>query len=165
MNEQELQWAVDELQIRNVLAQLALLSDMGDIKDWGMLFTEDADYTTESGASWHGREAIVESGQQRRDRGTHGPGSGNRHMSGSVFVRSTGSDTAEAESYLAMFQDLVPEGSEADGEAQKSPTLLVMGYYRDKFQRTSEGWKVSHRDLASSSHTPEWQAIMKAKYS
>ena len=45
MKEHEIQWAVDELEIRNVIASLALLSDMGDIEEWGMLFTEDADYT------------------------------------------------------------------------------------------------------------------------
>ena len=39
---------------------------MGDIEEWGMLFTEDADYTTETGAGWHGRAEIVESGRLRR---------------------------------------------------------------------------------------------------
>ncbi len=80
MNEKQIQWAVDELEIRNVLASLTLLSDMGDIEDWGMLFTEDADYTTATGSGWHGREAIVESGRERRARGTHGPGSNNKHL-------------------------------------------------------------------------------------
>jgi hypothetical protein len=169
MNEHEIQWAVDELQIRNVIASLALLSDMGDIDEWGMLFTEDADYTTASGAGWHGRAEIVESGRQRRARGTHGPGSDNRHLSASVVVRSTGPDTAEAESYLAMYKDLIPEGDDhlpegggEEGSNEKSPTLLVLGYYRDSFRRTSEGWKVAHRELAQSSHTPRWRAIMKS---
>jgi hypothetical protein len=169
MKEHEIQWAVDELEIRNVIASLALLSDMGDIDEWGMLFTEDADYTTGSGAAWHGRAEIVESGRQRRARGTHGPGSGNRHLSASVLVRSTGPDTAEAESYLAMYKDLVPdgddhlpEGSGKDGEAEKSPTLLVLGYYRDRFRRTSDGWKLFHRELAESSYTPRWRAIMQS---
>jgi hypothetical protein len=43
MNEHEVQWAVDELEIRNVIASLALLSDMGDIEEWGRLYTDDAD--------------------------------------------------------------------------------------------------------------------------
>jgi hypothetical protein len=161
MNEKQIQWAVDELEIRNVLASLTLLSDMGDIEDWGMLFTEDADYTTATGSGWHGREAIVESGRERRARGTHGPGSNNKHLSASVLVRSTGPDTAEAESYLAMYKDLAPEGEE-DGDAEKSPELLVLGYYRDTFRRTSDGWKVSRRELAQSSHTPRWRAIMRS---
>jgi SnoaL-like domain len=177
MNEQEIQWAVDELQIRNVIAALALLSDMGDLDEWGRLFTEDADYTTESGAGWHGRAEIVESGRQRRARGTHGPGSNNRHLSASVLVRSTGPDTAEAESYLAMYKDLAPDGEEPqaagagqngaagagqNGEVEKSPELLVLGFYRDRFRRTSDGWKVAHRELAQSSHTPRWRAIMQS---
>jgi SnoaL-like protein len=169
MKEDDIQWAVDELEIRNVIASLALLSDMGDIDEWGMLFTEDADYTTASGAGWHGRAEIVESGRQRRARGTHGPGSDNRHLSASVVVRSTGPDTAEAESYLAMYKDLIPEGDDhlaegpgAEGPNEKSPELLVLGYYRDRFRRTSEGWKVAHRELAQSSHTPRWRAIMKS---
>ncbi len=162
MNEDEIQWAVDELKIRNVLASLTLLSDMGDIEDWGLLFTEDAEYTVGGGGASRGRAAIVESGRQRRARGTHGPGSGNRHLSGSVLVRSTGPDTAEAESYLLMFQDLLPEDATAgnDEEAEKSPTLLVMGYYRDRLRRTSDGWKVAHRDLTQNSQTPRWRAIM-----
>jgi hypothetical protein len=161
MNDEEIQWAVDELKIRNVLASLTLLSDMGDIDEWGLLFTEDGEYTAGS-VAWRGRAAIVESARQRRARGTHGPGSGNRHLSGSVLVRSTGPDTAEAESYLLMFQDLLPEDASAGTaeEADKSPTLLVMGYYHDRLRRTSDGWKVTHRDLAQSSHTPRWRAIM-----
>jgi SnoaL-like domain len=163
MNEQELQWAVDELQIRNILSQLALLSDMGDIEEWGMLFAEDADYTTASGAAWHGREAITESGRQRRGKGTHGPGSNNRHLGATVYVRSTGPDTAETQSYLAMYQDLVPDPSDLpegypEGEVKRAPTFLVMGYYHDRFRRTSEGWKVSHRELAQSSHSPRFRA-------
>jgi SnoaL-like domain len=165
MKEQEIQWAVDELQIRNVIASLTILSDMGDLDEWGMLFTEDADYTTARGGAQHGRAAIVESGRERRAHGTHGPGSTNRHLSASVLVRSTGPDTAEAQSYLLMYKDLLPDGVEArdhDGEAEKSPTLLVLGYYHDRFVRTSDGWKVAHRELAQSSHTPEWRAIMKS---
>jgi SnoaL-like domain len=169
MNEHQIQWALDELEIRNVIAALALLSDMGDIDEWGMLFTEDADYTTESGVGWHGRAEIVESGRQRRARGTHGPGSNNRHLSASVLVRSTGPDTAEAESYLAMYKDLPPDGADLlpegpgqDGDLEKSPELLVLGYYRDRFLRTSDGWKVAHRELARSSHTPRWRAIMQS---
>lgn len=167
MKESDIQWAVDELEIRNVIASLALLSDMGDIEEWGMLFTEDADYTTASGAGWHGRAEIVESGRQRRARGTHGPGSNNRHLSASVLVRSTGPDTAEAESYLAMYKDLAPDGDdgvpEGSGrEVEKSPTLLVLGYYRDRFVRTGDGWKVAHRDLVQTSSTPRWRAIMQS---
>ena len=159
MDERAIQWAIDEVEIRNVIASLALLSDMGDLDEWGMLFTEDADYTTESGAGWHGRDDIVASGRQRRERGTHGPGSTNRHLSASVVVRSTGADTAEAQSYLAMYKDLAPDN---DGAAEKSPTLLVLGYYHDRLVRTSDGWKVAHRELAQSSYTPEWRAIMES---
>jgi hypothetical protein len=169
MNDQEIQWAVDELKIRNVLAQLTLLSDLGDIDEWGMLFTEDADYTTARGGAQHGRAAIVQSGRDRRAHGTHGPGSSNRHVSGSVFVRSTGPDTAEAQSYLLMYKDLLPdsedqvtEDSDKDGQVEKSPTLLVLGYYHDRFRRTPAGWQVAHRELAQSSHTPEWRAIMRS---
>jgi SnoaL-like domain len=164
MNEQQLQWAVDELEIRNVLASLTLLSDMGDIEEWGKLFTEDADYTTARGGGQHGRAEIVQGGRERRAHGTHGPGSGNRHLSASVLVRSTGPDTAEAQSYLLMYKDLPPEGEEASGEdgAEESPTLLVLGYYHDRLVRTSDGWKVAHRELAQSSHTPRWRAIMRS---
>jgi hypothetical protein len=158
MKEQEIQWAVDELEIRNVIASLAILSDMGDIEDWGMLFAEDAVYSTARGGAQQGRAAIVDSGRERRAHGTHGPGSGNRHLSGSVLVWSTGPDTAEAKSYLLMFKDMVPDGEQA--ETEKSPTLLVVGYYHDRFRRTGDGWKVAHRELAQSSHTPQWRDIM-----
>jgi hypothetical protein len=166
MKEHEIQWAVDELEIRNVIASLTHLSDMGDIEEWGMLFTEDADYTTGRGAAWHGRAEIVEGGRQRRARGTHGPGSNNRHLSASVVVRSTGADTAEAEHYLAMYLDLVPDGNGdlpgglgEEGGTEKFATLLGVGYYHDRFRRTSDGWKVAHRHLAQFSSTPQWRAL------
>jgi SnoaL-like domain len=165
MNDNEIQWAVDELQIRNVIASLALLSDMGDIEEWGMLFAADADYTIGGRPFEKGRAAIVESGAGRRARGTHGPGSNNRHLSASVLVRSTGPDTAEAVSYLAMYKDLPPEGDGSDPEnlgkegETKFPELMVLGTYRDRFRRTTDGWKVTHRDLAESSITPRWRAI------
>ena len=155
MKDHEIQWTVDELQIRNVIASLALVSDMGDIEEWGTLFTEDAVYSNPQGEPERGRAEIVESGRKRRARGTHGPGSGNRHFSGSVLVWSTGPDTAEADSYLLMFKDLVPEG-----ETEKSPMLLVVGYYHDQFRRTSDGWKVAHRHLVQTSQTPQWRAIV-----
>jgi hypothetical protein len=169
MKEHEIQWAVDELEIRNVIASLALVSDMGDIEELGMLFAEDAEYTIGGRPFEKGRAAIVESGRLRRTRGTHGPGSNNRHLSASVLVRSTGPDTAEAVSYLAMYKDLPPEGdghrpenADADGDVVNSPELLVLGTYRDRFRRTSDGWKVAHRDLAESSLTPRWRAIMES---
>jgi hypothetical protein len=169
MEEHQIQRAVDELEIRNVIASLALLSDMGDLDEWGRLFTEDAVYSLRGQPAEKSRAEIVESGRLRRSRGTHGPGSSNRHLSASVLVRSTGPDTAEVVSYLAMYKDLPPEGDDlgsgsADngGETVKSPELLVLGTYRDRLRRTSEGWKVTHRDLAESSHTPRWRAIMES---
>jgi hypothetical protein len=164
MDEDQVQWAIDELKIRNVIAQLALLSDMGDIEEWGALFSEDADYTTGSGHAWHGRADIVASGQERRTKGTHGPGSGNRHLSASVYVRSTGPDSAEAESYLEMYRDVEIAGTDSEGLPMKSPTLMVFGYYRDRFTRTGDGWKVAHRDLVQTSHTPQWAAVVNRLY-
>ena len=78
MNEQAIQWAVDEMEIRNLIASLALLSDLGDIEEWGMLFAEDADYTTGGGAAWHGRAEIVEGGLgSAGDGGRMDPGAAN----------------------------------------------------------------------------------------
>jgi hypothetical protein len=127
MKEHEIQWAVDELEIRNVIASLALVSDMCDIEERGMLFTEDADYSI-------GGRPFEKGGCDSRERppapdeGTHGPGSNNRHLSASVLVRSTGPDTAEAVSYLAMYKDLPPEG---DGHEPENPgndgEVVVLG--------------------------------------
>ena len=44
MDEREIQWAIDELKIRNIVTQMAFLSDLGDINDWGNLFADDAVY-------------------------------------------------------------------------------------------------------------------------
>lgn len=161
MDEKELQWAVDELQIRNIVAKLALLSDLGDIEEWGNLFAEDADYNSKGVPQQRGREEIAASGRLRRERGTHGPGSSNRHVSTSVLVRSTGPDTAEAESYLEMYRDVELAETDSDGKPIVSPTLMVLGYYRDRFVRTSDGWKVQERDLVHTSHTPEWTEAVK----
>ena len=159
MYEHALQRAVDDSQIRNLLASLAIISDLGDLDEWGQLFTEDAVYTASGGMAWEGREAIVESGRERRERGTHGPGSTNRHLSGAPLIRFTGPDTAEAQSYLCMFKDL-PDGGDHQGMPTTSPTLLVVGYYLDSLRRTDDGWKVSKRALLTSSHSKAFREML-----
>ena len=168
MNEQEIQWAVDELEIRNVIASLALLSDMGDIEEWGMLFTEDADYTIRGRPSsrvgprsWRAAASAGRGGRMARAATTDI--SAHRYwFAPQVQTQPRPSPTSRCTRTCprrAMSRARESWQRWRGGEVSE---LLVLGYYRDRFRRTSDGWKVAHRDLAESSSTPGWRAIMES---
>jgi 3-phenylpropionate/cinnamic acid dioxygenase small subunit len=124
----------DELEIRNVVAQLALLADGGELEDYVQLFTEDAHWDMPGGPR-RGHEQIRQGGLDRRAAGAAGPGSASRHLVSTTAVRVRG-DCAVAESYWQFFTQTLT-----------SPTLQAMGHYRDTLVRTVVGWRVSCREI------------------
>ena len=93
---------VDELEIRNLVARLAQLADMGDLDEYVSLFTEDASWEM-PGAPRHGRADIMAGAQDRRNSGTTGPESHTRHVISTLLVQSDGSDKATADSYWLFY--------------------------------------------------------------
>lgn len=124
----------DELEIRNLLARLAQLSDHGELEDYVQLYTEDAHWDM-PGRPLQGHDAIRQGGLDRRGAGTAGPGSASRHLVTTTVVDVDG-DRALAESYWQFFVDTTSR-----------PIAQVMGHYRDTLVRTPLGWRVSRREI------------------
>jgi 3-phenylpropionate/cinnamic acid dioxygenase small subunit len=135
----------DELEIRNLVARLAHLADMGDLEaEYLPLFTEDATWefpwsadSEAEPAKVTGHEASLADRRQRRADGFQGPETNTRHVNTTLAVRVDGSDTAEAESYWLF----VAETNSAE------PKVRGIGHYRDTFRRTRDGWKMARREI------------------
>ncbi|MCU1644387.1 MAG: nuclear transport factor 2 family protein [Nocardia sp.] len=123
----------DELEIRNVVAQIAHHSDDGPLELYGSRFTVDALWEMPGAAVRRGRGEILAAAVSRRNAGTTGPGSGTRHVITTVAVQVEG-DHAAAESYWLFY-----------GNTDVEPELRSMGKYRDSFLRTADGWRLSRR--------------------
>jgi hypothetical protein len=131
----------DELEIRNVIAQLALLTDTGSVEDYVALFTEDAHWevrdvpgsSAPSFAPVDGRANILAAAKKRRAEGLAGPGSHNYHVLSPPVVTLKG-DTATAISYLIFFKN-----------ATTKPESTLFRIYKDNFRRTPQGWKLAAR--------------------
>jgi ketosteroid isomerase-like protein len=125
--------AADELEIRNVVARLALLADDGDLNEYISLFTEDAHWEAGGFPPRRGHAEILEGARQRRAAGTQGPGTNTHHVVTNLTVRVEG-DTATASAYYLMMAN-----------TNATPTPRATGSYRDEFRRTPDGWKLSRR--------------------
>ncbi|MBA2280703.1 MAG: nuclear transport factor 2 family protein [Actinomycetota bacterium] len=126
--------AADELEIRNVVALLAHLADDGAMDDYVDLYTVDAVWDM-PGAPRKGHDAIRAGAEARRATGEAGPGSATRHAVSTIAVALDG-DSAVARSTWLFF-----------GDTTGTPTLRLMGTYRDTFVRTGEGWRVARREI------------------
>lgn len=125
-----------ELEIRNVIARIALLADQGDLDEYAEQFTQDSDWGF-PGAPRHGRADIRAGAEARRADGITGPGSHTRHVITNIAVRVDGSDSAVAESYFVFLQ-----------ATTTAPTILNMGVYHDTFVRQGRAWRLARREIA-----------------
>jgi 3-phenylpropionate/cinnamic acid dioxygenase small subunit len=126
----------DELEIRNLVARLAQLADMGDLNEYVSLFTEDATWEM-PGAPRRGQADIMAGAQERRSSGTTGPGSNTRHVISTLSVQSDASDEATSDCYWLFY-----------GNTTTVPVVQLMGHYHDTLRRTPEGWKLARRQIA-----------------
>jgi 3-phenylpropionate/cinnamic acid dioxygenase small subunit len=125
----------DELEIRNLVARLAQLADMGDLDDYVDAFTEKAEWEM-PGNPRHGRADIRAGAEERRATGSVGPASNTRHAVSTIAVSADGGDEATAESYFQFWVETTTE-----------PKVALMGHYHDTFQRTANGWKLARRQI------------------
>jgi 3-phenylpropionate/cinnamic acid dioxygenase small subunit len=128
--------AADELEIRNLVAELAHMADMaseGDLSGYIGRFTEDARWEL-GGNEIRGRRDILAAAAQRRASGTQGPGTNSRHVITTQSVRVDGDGAATGEAYFLFV-----------GDTDTTPQVKGIGHYRDRFRRTPEGWKLEHR--------------------
>lgn len=130
------QQAADDLEIRNLVAELAHMADMAsedDLSDYIGRFTEDARWEM-AGNEIRGRDDILAAVRQRRASGTQGPGTNSRHVITTQSVHLDGDGTATGEAYFLFV-----------GDTEATPQVKGIGHYRDRFRRTPEGWKLEHR--------------------
>ena len=126
----------DELEIRNLVARLAHLADMGDLEEYVSLFTEDASWEM-PGSPRRGHADIMAGAKERRAVGTTGPGSNTRHVISTLAVHTDGTDVASSDSYWQFF-----------GNTTTTPAASLMGHYHDTLQRTPGGWKLARREIS-----------------
>lgn len=139
------QRVADELEIRNLLAQLTYLADTvtdADLDAYLDLFTEDATWAVLSdgilGAQERrGRDQILEGVRERRRDGMQGPGTSTRHALHTVQVRFASADEAWATCYWHYYKETT----------SPSPVLAGMGEYRNRVVRTPAGWRLARREI------------------
>jgi hypothetical protein len=130
----------DELEIRNIIARIALTTDLGDLDEYASFFADDAHFEmrVEAGQTplvppTKGRAGIVAGSKKRRADGVSGPGCHMAHCLQTSTVAVTG-DTAKAQTYVIVYKN-----------TDKVPEPVAMKIYRDDYIRTAEGWKLSCR--------------------
>ncbi len=144
MDDAALQRVADELEIRNLIAQIFHLSDFApELTEYLECFTEDAVWETaraSGSAGAHtssrlvGRAALEGDRKQVRADGHQGPGTNTWHVITNLVVRVGDDDSAEADSYYVWII-----------EADVAPRVAAIGRYQDQFRRTDTGWKLAHR--------------------
>jgi hypothetical protein len=134
------QRTIDELEIRNVIARLAMATDLGDLDEYASLFTGDGhlEMRAEPGKPQvvpptKGRDAILAGGKKRRAEGMTGPGSHVAHTIQTCAVTVSG-DAATAKTYVVIYKN-----------THTKPEPLSLRLYNDAFVRTSDGWKLASR--------------------
>ena len=126
--------AADELQIRNLIAQMAQVADeCQDLAEYGALFCEDAHWEIKGQSAFRGREQIIAGAAQRRSEGLVGPGSHTRHVITTLQVQVEG-EHASATCTCLFYTDTATQ-----------PTVRALTKYSDEFVRTPEGWRMSRR--------------------
>jgi 3-phenylpropionate/cinnamic acid dioxygenase small subunit len=132
----------DELEIRNLIAALAVKADIGEIDEYAALFTDDAVWEMPANPAMgleasvkNGRGDIVEGVRTRRSSGVQGPGSGTMHSITTQLVEVSGDDASGHVYYQFL------------GSADGKPAVLTLGRYEDRYRRTPGGWKVAHRKI------------------
>jgi ketosteroid isomerase-like protein len=130
-----LQRVLDELEIRNLLARLAQLSDSGTLEEYLDCMHEDAVWGGTGFPARRGHQEILEGATQRRADAIAGPGTHTRHLISTSYVEVTG-ETANARSIFSFY-----------GNTHQTPELNMMGVWEDEFRRTDRGWKLARRTI------------------
>jgi uncharacterized protein (TIGR02246 family) len=126
--------AHDDAAIRNLIAHIAHTADTGDVDAYVRCFTADARWELPGGPR-RGHTDIRAGSQARRDSGEIGPGSGTRHLVGTIAVDVDGNG-ARARSYFQFFV-----------QTTTTPQLRLVGQYDDQFLRSPDGWLLDHRRI------------------
>jgi len=139
-SEDAIRRAADESEIRNLIARIALATDVGDLDEFASLYAENATLQMRSVPGVppdQGLQAILAGSRKRRADGVTGPGSGMVHAIQSSAISVTGNE-ATAKTYAVLYRNVLtaPEGR----------GIII---YNDSFARTAEGWRLAVRYIDS----------------
>jgi hypothetical protein len=140
MDDAELRWASDQLEILSLLSRLTHLADVGDLEEYVDLFTDDGYWEPPPGTeppvrALCGRAELLAGAHQRRGMGVSGPGTFSRHVVTNIALTRTGEDFAVGHSYWHYYTHTNEDIHQNGG----------MGTYDDEFRRTSGGWRLASR--------------------
>jgi hypothetical protein len=124
--------AEDDAAIRTLLGLTALLGDEGAPEDYRRVYAPDATWRMGT-IEQTGGDEIVAAAAGRRAEGTSGPGTGTRHLVIPMQVEVTG-DSARTISHFLFLA---------------GTSITVAGTYRDELIRTSQGWRISTREVTN----------------
>jgi len=129
--------AEDDLAIRNLLAELAMMADTAPIDaldEYLSRYTDDAVW--ESPAETRRGIAEIQAGaEERRRAGVQGPGSHSRHVVSTQALWADGDDALSESYFMAV------------GDTTGDPAIKIIGHYQDRLRRTPEGWKLAERHV------------------
>jgi 3-phenylpropionate/cinnamic acid dioxygenase small subunit len=111
--------------------------DFRDYDYFVTLFTEDG--VLDTGRPLEGRTAIAEALSHRSDELR------SRHVITNVFIDVLNENEARGISYLTLYRHVGPESLKGEPIAFDGPAAV--GHYEDRFENTSEGWKIKRRKL------------------
>lgn len=124
----------DDIAVRNLLARVARLADVGTVDQFLELFTQDAVFEIPGRPPSNGRTELRERTEAQRQAGVVGPSSPWMHLLGTSDVQ------VEADGAEAFTPWIVCA-------ATSQPAISLAGRYHDTLVRTSDGWRIRHRRL------------------
>jgi uncharacterized protein (TIGR02246 family) len=128
---QPLDRLIAEQDIARLVTQFGLLNDSGDWAGVAAMFTQDARFVRPAGGDpVIGRDAIRASFESRPPRKSC-------HLITNIVVDVSTADEASARSTLVLY------AASAGATEANSPALI--GGFRDRLVRTSDGWKFAER--------------------
>jgi 3-phenylpropionate/cinnamic acid dioxygenase small subunit len=140
------QRVADELEIRNLVAELSQLADTAsddELDKYLALFTDDAIWAVLADSkalqvqARQGHAEILAGVRERRAAGIQGPGTDTRHVVSTLVVTFETSDRALARCYWQYYTNT----------SSSAPVLALMGEYRNTLVRTPQGWRLARREL------------------
>lgn len=109
--------------------------DMDEAAKVAALFTEDGVWESAE-ATMEGRDQIAAAFEQRQANA----GRRSRHVCTNVAVTLTSADTADGLCYFTLYR-----ADGVEGAVVFDTVPAMVGEYRDRFRRTSDGWRIAHR--------------------
>ena len=122
-----------------LVARYSHHADFGEAERVADLFAEDAVWEMDE-MRFEGRDTIRAMMRGRQEM----QGRRSRHVCTNLLVEVTDADHAIGLVYLTLYRHDF-DGPETEQGAVPETRPLAVGQYRDRFVRTSQGWRFAHR--------------------